>query len=131
MIGERDTMIAYRKKHRKEIREMAQAARVSCKLLRMIEEDAQCVTHPRIAERIGAAYKLTDEQIRGMIPANYRVGDPAYDPDRYKTGPEEALRPSLSMVGRNYKGRGRVTGDGKGYEGDGEDGNPDPAHGGC
>ena len=82
--GPRLFMIRRRTRMGKSRAQMAQMCRCSAGLLRMLEEDARCVTHPKIAARIAQAYRLGRTQAEMMLPPNYRTGDPDYDPDRYR-----------------------------------------------
>lgn len=79
----REFMILKRTGQGKTLAQMAKRCMASAGLLRMLEEDEDCVTHPRIAERIAKAYRLTPKQAEGMLPENYRPHSPHYDPDRY------------------------------------------------
>ena len=82
----REYMIEFRAKHGISREAMAKKLKISVKLLSMIEDNDQEVTHRDIVKRISAAYKLTREQRIMMLPPNYRPG-PDYDPDRYKFPP--------------------------------------------
>lgn len=79
----RQYMIDYREKRRFTRDFMANKLKISPKLLEMLEENDQEVTHPEIVKDIAKAYRLTKEQKTMMLPPNYRPG-PDYDPDRYK-----------------------------------------------
>lgn len=79
----RDYMIAYRKSKELSIEKMAEKCGISEILLRKLEGDDTCVTHPNIVRRVAKQYELTQEQRIGMLPPNHRPG-PDYDPDRYK-----------------------------------------------
>ena len=81
-MTKREYMIEWREKRHVTLEIMAKAAECSEVLLENIELDDKYVTHPRIAERIAKAYKLTKKQYHSMIPENYRPGK-NYDPDRY------------------------------------------------
>lgn len=78
----REYMIRYRMRHKLSESEMARRCKISTGLLTDLEENDKYVTHPRIVERVAAAYKLTRKQAEGTLPLNYRPG-PDYDPDRY------------------------------------------------
>lgn len=83
-MNSRDYMIAYRKAQGLTIDQMAKKCAVSPTLLRMLEDDDQCVTSVKIVKRIAKQYPvITKAQKLGMIPPNYRPG-PDYNPDRYK-----------------------------------------------
>lgn len=75
-----EKMKAYREKHGYSIDRMSMKSGASAVLLRMLERGN--VTHPKIAEQIGKAYKLSKEDIYQLMPSNYRPGD-EYDPDKY------------------------------------------------
>ena len=83
--NERAFMIEFRKMRDVSLNVMAKACECSSGLLRMLEEDRNSVTHPRIARRIAKAYKMTAEQAENLLPINYRPHGGDYDPDRYKT----------------------------------------------
>ena len=55
---------------------------VSVMLMDILEEGG--VTHPKLAEKIGKVYKMSNSEIEAMIPVNYRKHGKQYDPDRYK-----------------------------------------------
>lgn len=80
----RQYMIDFRKKHDISVRRMAKVCKCSVGLLDMLESYHLEVTHPKIAQRIAAAYKLTNEQYESMLPENYRPSSPNYEPDKYK-----------------------------------------------
>lgn len=84
----RDYMIAYRESKGMSIKEMAQKCQISEILLRKLEGDDTCVTHPNIVQRVAKAYKLTKAQRTAMLPPNHRPG-PNYNPDLYKEAPED------------------------------------------
>lgn len=77
----REKMKAYREEHGYSISRMSRKSGASAVLLRMIERGN--VTHPKIAEQVGKAYKLDKEDIYELMPENYRPGE-GYDPDKYK-----------------------------------------------
>lgn len=72
-------MKAYREKNGYSIEKMSRKSGASEVLLRMLERGN--VTHPKIAEQVGKAYKLSKEDIYELMPENYRPGD-HYDPER-------------------------------------------------
>ena len=55
----------------------------------MLERDDQCVTHPKIAERLGKAYRMNKRQIEGLMPEHYRKSSPEYNPDLYRRDDRE------------------------------------------
>lgn len=55
---------------------------VSVMLMDILEEGG--VTHPKLAEKIGKIYKMSNSEIESMMPANYRKHGKKYDPDKYK-----------------------------------------------
>ena len=55
---------------------------VSVMLMDILEEGG--VTHPKLAEKIGKIYKMTNLEIELMMPPNYRKHGKKYDPDKYK-----------------------------------------------
>ena len=73
-------MKAYREKNGYSIEAMSRKSGASAVLLRMLERGN--VTHPKIAEQVGKAYKLSKEDIYQLMPENYRPRD-GYDPDKY------------------------------------------------
>lgn len=83
----RKYMIDFRRQHNISREDMAKKLQISDKLLGMIEDNDQEVTHPGIAKAIARAYKLTKAQRITMLPLNHRPG-PDYGPDRYKLPPE-------------------------------------------
>ena len=76
----REKMKAYREKNGYSVERMSRKSGASTVLLRMVENGN--VTHPKIAEKIGKAYKLDKEDIYELMPENYRPGE-NYDPDKY------------------------------------------------
>lgn len=82
-MAAREYMVEFREKRGIDLQRMARVCGVSTTLLAMLEGCDEEVTHPRIAERIGKKYKLTQAQIEGMKPKNYRKNNPEYNPDRY------------------------------------------------
>ncbi len=78
----RDKMKAYRLLSGKSFHELAQYCQCSEGLLRLVEHGS--VTHPTIAKRIGAIYKLSKKEIEDLVPVHYRPSSPEYDPDKYK-----------------------------------------------
>lgn len=78
----RDYMIQFRTQTGLSVREMARYLKISPRLLEMLEEDDQAVTHPKIARRVAKTYHLTEAQYLRLIPKNYRPG-PEYDPGKY------------------------------------------------
>lgn len=75
-----EKMKAYREEHRYTIKKMSQKSGASEVLLRMVEKGN--VTHPKIAEMIGKAYELNQEDVYELMPENYRPGE-HYNPDKY------------------------------------------------
>jgi len=75
-----EKMKAYREKNGYSIEKMSRKSGASEVLLRMLERGN--VTHPKIAEQVGKAYKLSKKDIYELMPENYRPGE-HYDPDRY------------------------------------------------
>lgn len=78
----RDYMVRYREERMMSRELMARRCRVTARILRMLEEDENCVTAPSIVRRVAEGYRLTEEQRIGMLPENYRPG-PNYNPDKY------------------------------------------------
>lgn len=83
-MARREYMIEFRKKRCLTFETMAKVCKVSKTLLSMIEASEDVVTHPNIARRIGEKYRLTEAQIEGMMPENYRPSSPEYDPNKYR-----------------------------------------------
>ena len=75
-----EKMKAYREKNGYSIEKMSRKSGASAVLLRMLERGN--VTHPKIAEQVGKAYKLSKEDIYELMPENYRPGE-KYEPDKY------------------------------------------------
>ena len=86
-MAKRDFMIANREAKRKTVEQMALKCNMSATLLRMIENNADEVTHPAIVADIKKAYGLTAEQAESLLPVNYRKSSPEYNPDKYKIEP--------------------------------------------
>ena len=84
-------MIQFRKEHGIDIQSMAKQCGVSKTLLYMLESSDVDVTHPKIAERVRRAYKLTQEQYEGLMPEHYRKSSPNYNPTLYKAEDGERL----------------------------------------
>lgn len=61
---------------------IANMLEVSVMLMNILEEGG--VTHPKLAEKIGKIYKMSNSEIEAMMPANYRKHGKKYDPDKYK-----------------------------------------------
>lgn len=80
----REYMIEFRAAHDLNIQAMAKKCKVSKGLLDMLESSDQEITHPKIAERVSRAYKLTRAQAESLVPEHYRKSSPNYDPDRYR-----------------------------------------------
>lgn len=76
----REKMKAYREKNGYSIEKMSRKSGVSSVLLNLVESGH--VTHPKIAEQIGKAYKLSQEDIYELMPENYRPGE-NYEPGKY------------------------------------------------
>lgn len=68
----RERMRRYRADHLKTIAQMAALCGCSTGLLRAIEVDGW-ITHPNIAARIAAAYKLDVNAYNELIPKEHRV----------------------------------------------------------
>lgn len=77
-------MIEYRRKYGISTQSMATMCRVSTALIEMLESCDRDVTHPKCADRIAKAYRMTKEQAESLIPEHHRKSSPAYDPDKYK-----------------------------------------------
>lgn len=75
-----EKMKAYREKNGYSIEKMSRKSGASETLLRMLERGN--VTHPKIAEQVGKAYRLSKEDIYELMPENYRPGD-RYDPEKF------------------------------------------------
>ena len=80
----REYMIEFRRQRGISRELMAKKLSISPKLLEMLEENDQEVSHPNIVKRVAKAYRLTKTQRIGMLPPNHRPG-PGYDPDKYET----------------------------------------------
>ena len=80
----RQYMIEFREKNGLTTLALARKCKISKTLLEMLEASDQEVTHPKIAERVRKAYKLTNEQYEGLMPEHYRKSSPNYDPNKYK-----------------------------------------------
>lgn len=78
----REKMIAYRKRTGKSIADISRITDIGGFLIGQIEDG--WVTHPDIAMKLAKAYELTDEDVKELIPENYRPESKKYDPDRYK-----------------------------------------------
>ena len=96
---QRQYMIDYRKKHNLTIKQMAVKCKTTTTLLLMLEECDQEITHPKIAERIGRRYRLTQEQTESLMPEHYRKSSPNYDPDLYRRNKDE-LKQITILPGR-------------------------------
>lgn len=83
-MAKRQFMIEYRRQNGLSQLDMAVKAKTSIRIIRMLEDCDQEVTHPSIAQRVGKAYKLTKEQTEGLMPEHYRKSSPNYDPDKYR-----------------------------------------------
>lgn len=81
---QRTFMIQFREKNQIDILSMAKKCKISLTLLELLEESDEDVTHPKIAQRIGKAYKLDKKQIEGLMPEHYRKSSPNYNPNLYK-----------------------------------------------
>lgn len=97
----REYMITYREKQQLSPKQMAVKCKTSTTLLLMLEECDQEITHPKIAERIGIAYELTQAQTESLMPEHYRKSSPNYDPDLYRRNKDE-LKQITILPGR-YK----------------------------
>lgn len=77
---------------------------VSVMLMDILEEGG--VTHPKLAEKIGKIYKMSNSEIEAMMPENYRKHSKKYDPDKY--------RDPIDIYGMNsdYFGRWRFKDEG-------------------
>ena len=80
----REYMIQFREERGIEIQIMAKKCKISKTLLEMLEESDQEVTHPKIAECVGRAYKLNKQQIESLMPEHHRKSSPNYNPDLYR-----------------------------------------------
>ena len=99
-MNPREYMIRRREALGLTVDQMAKKCEISPGLLRMLEDDDQCVTGQKIVERIAKQYtNLTRDQKIGMIPPNYRPG-PDYDPDRYRYGDSENMFRDFMVVPR-------------------------------
>ena len=83
-MAARTYMIKYRERNGLSLQDMRLICGVSKGLLGMLESCDKDVTHWRIAEKVGAAYNLTPEQVEGLMPENYRKSSPNYNPDLYR-----------------------------------------------
>lgn len=99
----RDYMIAFRRRKRITIDQMAAHCKVSVGLISLLEENETSVTHPNIARRVGAEYELSNRRTLMLMPENHRPGK-YYDPDKFKIteDPEEIFR--SFKVSRRGKG---------------------------
>lgn len=68
----RQYMIDFRNERGLSLKSMSRVCKVSHGLLAAIEE-LDFVTHPAIAARIAAAYKLTLDQYNSLVPENHRT----------------------------------------------------------
>lgn len=84
----RDYMIAFRESKHLTIERMAKKCNTTVRIIRMLEDDENEVTHPEIVKDIAKAYKLTKKQAEMMLPKNYRPSSPEYDPDKYRRDSE-------------------------------------------
>ncbi len=84
----REYMIEFRKARSLDIQAMAKECKISKTLLEMLEFNDQEITHPKIAERVSRAYKLTRAQMEGLMPEHYRKSSPNYNSDLYKQNEE-------------------------------------------
>lgn len=91
-MTKRDYMALYRAQNGLAVRDMAIKCKVSQRLIHILENDAEQVTHPQIAKRIGKAYKLNAQQVEGLMPEIHRKSSPNYDPTRYVVGSTEERR---------------------------------------
>jgi len=82
-------MIDFRQKHNLTRKEMAVKCKTSTTLLSMLEDSEYEVTHPKIAERVGKVYHLTQAQTESLMPEHYRKSSPNYDPDLYRRNNDE------------------------------------------
>lgn len=80
----REYMIRYREQLGLDLQSMAKKCKISKGLLEMLEDYDKEVTHPKIAERVGRAYKLNKAQVEELMPEHYRKSSPNYDPEKYR-----------------------------------------------
>lgn len=83
-MAKRDYMIDYRLKHDLSVVDMAIKCKTKARIIRMLEDCDQEITHPKIAERVGKAYKLTKKQTEGLMPEIHRKSSPNYNPNLYR-----------------------------------------------
>ena len=69
-MTKRDYMIEYRQKHGLSVVDMAIKCKTKARIIRMLEDCDQEITHPKIAERVGKAYKLTKKTNRRAHAGN-------------------------------------------------------------
>lgn len=77
----REKMIALREENGLTPKQMGEKCGVSEVLIKMVEHGE--VTHPLIAKKLQKVYKLTNEEMKELIPKIHREGDPEYEPDKY------------------------------------------------
>ena len=78
-------MILSRLQQGLSVLDMAIKCKTSRRIIYMLEGCDQDITHPKIAKRVGNAYKLTKEQTKSLMPEHYRKSSPNYDPDKYRS----------------------------------------------
>lgn len=97
----RQYMIDYREKHGLTIKQMAVRCQISTTLLSKLERCDQEITHPKIAERIGMQYYMTEAQTEALMPEHYRKSSPNYDPDMYRRNKDELKQ--ILLLPRGYE----------------------------
>lgn len=102
---QRTYMIQFREERQIDIQSMAKKCKISRALLELLEESDQDVTHPKIAERIGRAYKLNKKQVEGLMPEHYRKSSPNYNPNLYR---RDEVEYSQFAVMPRYEGKNFV-----------------------
>lgn len=83
-MAKRDYMILSRLQQGLSDIEMAIKCKTSRRIIQMLEAHDESVTHPAIARRVGMAYGLSEKETERLMPENYRMSSPNYDPDKYR-----------------------------------------------
>lgn len=82
-MGKRNDMILKRLKLGLSDIDMAIKCKTSRRIIHLLEDYDESVTHPAIARRVGKAYGLSKKETELLMPENYRRSSPNYDPTRY------------------------------------------------
>lgn len=86
---QRQYMIRNRERRGLTILEMAVKCSTAAHILTRLESCDQEITHPKIAARVGKAYRLTKKQTEGLMPEHYRPSSPNYDPNLHRRDNDE------------------------------------------